>query len=70
MSNGNSVDLAKPQIKQQVDASPDATVVILAEVICVFAARGRALREERAKRDMDPRETVAVKDEKEGQNPR
>lgn len=68
MPDEDSVDSAKLGIEQQEDVSEDPTVAILAEVLCVFAARGRALREERAKRDMDPPETTTVEEEHDDQN--
>ena len=69
MSNANSTALAKPRIEQYEDTSDDAIIAILAEVLCVFAARGRALREERTKHEMAQLEVVASTVMDDAENP-
>ena len=56
------------QIEQPEGASTDATDAILTAVLRVFAARGRAIREERARREMLQPESVRADQENGGQN--
>ncbi len=63
-TNNNIVDrapqeqLAEYESRQPEGTSTDETVDILADVLRVFAARGRAIREERARRNMLQLESV------------
>lgn len=56
------------QIEQPECAAPDATDEILVAVIRVFAARGRAIREERARRGKVCPESVPADQDNASQN--
>ncbi len=68
MRDENAIDFIKSQTEQSEGAFTDPTVGILAEVLRVFAARGRALRAERVRREGLQPEAVAVTAEHD-QNP-
>lgn len=60
--------VADVQIEQPEYVSTDATDAILAAVLRVFAARGRAIREECARRGIVRPESVSADQDNVGQN--